>query len=52
MTREPLYPEGRPKRIEQDSQRTNTDAPSPSCNKKKKKTDRTLPASSEPTIDT
>ena len=35
MTQEPLYPEGRPKRIEQDSQRTNVDAPSPSKRKKK-----------------
>ena len=51
MTREPLYLEGHPKRVEQDSQRINTDAPSPS-NKKKKKTDRTLHASSEPVIDT
>ena len=47
MTREPLYPEGHPKRIEQDSQRNNIDAPSPS-KKKKKKNDRTLHASSEP----
>ena len=46
MTREPLYPEGHPKRIEQDSQRNNVDAPSPS-KKKKKKNDRTLHASSE-----
>ena len=46
-----MYPEGHPKRIEQDSQRINTDAPSPS-NKKKRKTDRTLHASSEPVIDT
>ena len=37
MTQEPLYPEGHPKRIEQDSQRINTDAPSPSKRKKKKK---------------
>mgnify|MGYP005841951211 CR=1 FL=1 len=51
VTREPLYLEGHPKRIEQDSQRTNTDAPSPS-NKKKKKTDRTLHASSGPVADT
>ena len=50
-TQEPLYPEGHPKRIEQDSQRTNTDAPSPS-KRKKKKNDRTLHASSEPVIDT
>ena len=47
MTQEPLYPEGHPKRIEQDSQRTNVDAPS-SSKKKKKKNDRTLHASSEP----
>ena len=36
MTREPLYPEGRPKRIEQDSQRNNIDVPSPSHKKKRK----------------
>lgn len=36
MTQEPLYPEGHPKRIEQDSQRTNIDAPSPSKKKKRK----------------
>ena len=47
MTQEPLYPEGHPKRIEQDSHRNNIDAPSPS-KKKKKKNDRTLHASSEP----
>src|SRR3954468_7563584 len=51
MTQENLYPEGHPKRIEQDSQRNNLDAPSPS-KKKKKKNDRTLHASSEPIIDT
>ena len=51
MTQEPLYPEGHPKRIEQDSHRTNIDAPSPS-KRKKKKNDRTLHASSEPVIDT
>ena len=28
MTQEPLYPDGHPRRIEQDSQRINTDAPS------------------------
>ena len=50
MTQEPLYPEDHPKRIEKDSQRTNTDAPSPRT-KKKKKTDRTLHAS-EAVIDT
>src|SRR3954468_15599204 len=47
MTQEPLYPEGHPKRIEQDSQRNNIDAPSAS-KRKKKKNDRTLHASSEP----
>ena len=51
MTQEPLYPEGHPKRTEQDSQRTNVDAPS-SSKKKKKKNDRTLHASSEPSVDT
>ena len=51
MTREPLYPEGHPKRIEQDSYRNNVDAPS-SSKKKKKKNDRTLHASSEPVVDT
>ena len=50
MTQEPLYPEGHPKRIEQDSQRNNTSAPSTS-KKKKKKYNRTLHASSEPEID-
>ena len=35
MTQEPLYLEGHPKRVEQDSQRINTDAPSLS-NKKRK----------------
>ena len=42
MTQEPLYPEGHPKRIVQDSQRTNVDAPSPS-KKKKKKNDSCMP---------
>ena len=51
MTQEPLYPEGHPKRVEQDSQRANLDAPS-SSKKKKKKNDRTLHASSEPVTDT
>ena len=51
MTQEPLYPEGRPKRIEQDSQRNNTDVPS-SSKKKKKKNDRTVHASSEPITET
>ena len=37
MTQEPLYPEGHPKRIEQDSQRDNIDVPSSSKKKKKKK---------------
>ena len=36
MTQEPLYPEGHPKRIEQDSQRINIDAPSSSKRKKRK----------------
>ena len=35
MTQEPLCPEGHPKRVEKDSQRTNVDAPSPSKKKKK-----------------
>ena len=51
MTQEPLYPEGHPKRIEQDSQRNNIDAPSPS-KRKKKKNDRTFHASSELVVDT
>ena len=50
MTQEPLYPEGHPKRIEQDSQNNNLDAPS-SSNKKKKKNDRTLQTSSEPNVE-
>ena len=50
MTQEPLYPEGHPKRIEEDSQRINTDAPSPS--KRKKNNDRTLHASSDPIVET
>ena len=37
MTQEPLYPEGHPKRIEQDSQRANTNASSSSRKKKKRK---------------
>jgi hypothetical protein len=37
MTQEPLFPEGHPRRIEQDSQRNNIAAPSPSRKKKKKK---------------
>ena len=51
MTQEPLYPKGHPKRVEQDSQRTNVDAPS-SSKKKKKKNDRTLHTSSEPNVET
>ena len=35
MIQEPLCPEGQPKRVEQDSQRINTDAPSPSKKKKR-----------------
>ena len=50
MNQEPLYPEGHPKRIEQDSQITNIDAPS-SSKKKKKKNYRTLHASGEPVVD-
>ena len=37
MTQEPLYPEGHPKGIEQDSQKINSDASSPYKKKKKKK---------------
>ena len=51
VTRKPLYPEGHPKRIEQDSQRINTDAPSHSRKKKKRKTDRTLHPSSKPEVE-
>ena len=51
MTQELLYPKGHPKRVEQDSQRVNSDAASPS-NKKKKNTNRTLHASSEPIAET
>ena len=49
MTQEPLYPEGHPKRIEQDSHRNNTTTPSSFKKKKKKKNDRTFP--SEPEIE-
>ncbi|KAI4999027.1 hypothetical protein ZWY2020_057487 [Hordeum vulgare] len=45
MTQEPLYPEGHPKRIEQDSQGVSTDAPSHPGIRKKKKYDRNLHAS-------
>ena len=41
---------GHPKRIEKDSQRANTDAPSPSRKKRKKKNGRTMHTSSEPEI--
>jgi hypothetical protein len=51
MTQDPLYPEGHPKRIEQDSQRTNIDAPSSSKKKKKKKNGSNLHASTEPVIE-
>ena len=51
VTQEPLYPEGHPKRIEQDSQRNNIDVPS-SSKRKKNKNDKTLQTSSEPIIDT
>ena len=37
MTQEPLYLEGHPKRIEQDFQRINIDAPSPTKKKNKGK---------------
>ena len=37
MAHEPLYPAGHPKRVEKDSQRINTNAPSPSINKKERK---------------
>ncbi|KAI5017360.1 hypothetical protein ZWY2020_042248 [Hordeum vulgare] len=47
MTQEPLYPEGHPKRIEQDSQGASTDAPSHP--RKKKKDDRNLHASNPAT---
>ncbi|KAI4981690.1 hypothetical protein ZWY2020_022182 [Hordeum vulgare] len=43
MTQEPVYPEGHPKRIEQDSQGVSTDAPSHP--REKKKDDRNLHAS-------
>ncbi|KAI4974693.1 hypothetical protein ZWY2020_048300 [Hordeum vulgare] len=43
MTQEPLYPEGHPNRIEQDSQGVSTEAPSHP--RKKKKDDRNLHAS-------
>ncbi|KAK1660336.1 hypothetical protein QYE76_048495 [Lolium multiflorum] len=46
-TQDPLYPEGHPKRIEQDSQRTKTSAPS----KKKKKKHKNVVESSEPVND-
>ena len=45
-----MYPERHPKRIEQDSQRNNLEAPS-SSKKKKNKNDRTLHASREPVVD-
>ena len=48
VTQEPLYPEGHPKRIEQDSQRANVDTPSPS-KRKKKKNDRTFVSASSAT---
>ncbi|KAI5004464.1 hypothetical protein ZWY2020_031707 [Hordeum vulgare] len=48
MTREPLYPEGHPMRIDQDSQGINADTPSHP--KEKKKDDRNLHASSPNTI--
>ncbi|KAI4991688.1 hypothetical protein ZWY2020_040074, partial [Hordeum vulgare] len=47
MTQEPLYPEGHPKRIDQDSQGINADTPS---HPKEKKDDRNLHASSPNTV--
>ncbi|KAK1643294.1 hypothetical protein QYE76_061099 [Lolium multiflorum] len=46
-TQDPLYPEGHPKRVEQDSQLTKTSAPS----KKKKKKHKNVVESSEPVND-
>jgi hypothetical protein len=37
MTEEPQYPEGHPKRIEQDPQGINNDVPSPSKKKRRRK---------------
>ncbi|KAI5005118.1 hypothetical protein ZWY2020_032361 [Hordeum vulgare] len=48
MTQEPLYPEGHPKSIDQDSQGINVDTPSHP--KEKKKDDRNLHASSPDTV--
>ncbi|KAK1668885.1 hypothetical protein QYE76_057044 [Lolium multiflorum] len=47
MIEDPLYPEGHPKRVEQDSQQTKTSAPS----KKKKKKHKNVVESSEPVND-
>ncbi|KAK1682812.1 hypothetical protein QYE76_043660 [Lolium multiflorum] len=47
MIEDPLYPEGHPKRVEQDSQLTKTSAPS----KKKKKKHKNVVESSEPVND-
>ncbi|KAI4975096.1 hypothetical protein ZWY2020_048703 [Hordeum vulgare] len=47
MTEEPLYPEGHPKRIDQDSQGNNADTPG---HPKKKKDDRNLHVSSPNTV--
>ncbi|KAI4985056.1 hypothetical protein ZWY2020_017686 [Hordeum vulgare] len=47
MTQEPLYPQGHPKRIDQDSQGINADAPS---HPKEKKDDRNLHVSSPNTV--
>ena len=46
-----MYPEGHPKRIEQDSQRINDSAPSSPKKKKKKSKNKTVHASSEPVIE-
>ncbi|KAK1610538.1 hypothetical protein QYE76_034211 [Lolium multiflorum] len=48
MIEDPLYPEGHPKRVEQDSQRTKTSAP---YKKKKKKKHKNVVESSEPVND-
>ena len=50
-THDPLYPEGHPKRIKQDSQRINDSAPSSPKKKRKKNRNKTVHASSEPVIE-
>ena len=51
FTQDPLYPEGHPKRIEQDSQMVNDSAPSSPKRKKKKSKTKTLHVASEPVIE-